>query len=907
MNPILSWKFTDPDGKFVLKNPHHTSYLYFPLVNEAGMMSAVTPMLHGDVKISQHAFLLPPVSVEDLHASRLSRNFWVSIEGVGIWSATGNSALQIASNEDDVTLEAGFLWHKVARENTSIGLRVEITNFVPSTPDQVELMKVTLSNTGTRSLTLTPTAAIPLYGRSADNLRDHRNVTSLLHRTRCERYGVSVQPTLSFDERGHQSNTITYTVLGVEGDGTAPTGFFPVLEDFVGEGGTFDWPKAITQPEQKTTPVGSTVDGYEALGGLRFRHVRIQPGESRSYILVLAIQSEGHNSARLIQTYATEERFNSSLEKTISYWQSQLASLKFHTGNPQFDAWIRWVTLQPILRRLYGCSFLPYHDYGRGGRGWRDLWQDILALLLVEKGPVDNLLFGNFAGVRLDGSNATIIGNKPGEFKADRNNIPRVWMDHGAWPLITTQLYINQTGDLDFLLRQQSYFKDNHISRCMAHDLDWEASQGTEQLTEDGKVYLGSVIEHLLVQHLTVFFHVGEHNNILLEGADWNDGMDMARQRGESVAFTAFYASNFSKLSRLMLNLQARGVTEIELAIELLPLLDTLSHLVDYASPTAKETRLAEYFATIQHTVSGQKTKLATSQLASDMQIKAGWLIDHIRNDEWVENAEGYGWFNGYYDNEGKRLEGDHPNGVRMTLTGQVFPLMGEISSEEQAREQVRSADRYLYAPELRGYRLNTDIGEVKLNMGRCFGYAYGHKENGAMFSHMAVMYAYALYERGFIREGFRVLDGIYQQSVDFSISRIYPGIPEYFNNRGRGMYPYLTGSASWYLLVLVTHVYGVYGILGDLALEPKLVYEQFDSAGYAELKTLFAGRTLEVVYRNPAGLDYGFYQVGAITMDGLPVKGYEHKGVTILSRSTITALDDVHPHRLVVLLIGKV
>ena len=52
------------------------------------------------------------------------------------------------------------------------------------------------------------------------------------------------------------------------------------------------------------------------------------------------------------------------------------------------------------------------------------------------------------------------------------------------------------------------------------------------------------------------------------------------------------------------------------------------------------------------------------------------------------------------------------------------------------------------------GYRLNTDFGGVQLNLGRCFGFAFGHKENGAMFSHMAVMYANALYQRGLVREG---------------------------------------------------------------------------------------------------------------------------------------------------------
>ncbi len=124
-------------------------------------------------------------------------------------------------------------------------------------------------------------------------------------------------------------------------------------------------------------------------------------------------------------------------------------------------------------------------------------------------------------------------------------------------------------------------------------------------------------------------------------------------------------------------------------------------------------------------------------------------MCNHLRNQEWLTNSEGYGWFNGYYDNNGKRVEGDFPKGVRMTLTGQVFALMGGVASDEQANEIVRSVDRYLYDAKLGGYRLNTDFGEVLPSLGRGFGFAYGHKENGAMFSHMAVMYANALYQRG--------------------------------------------------------------------------------------------------------------------------------------------------------------
>ena len=102
------------------------------------------------------------------------------------------------------------------------------------------------------------------------------------------------------------------------------------------------------------------------------------------------------------------------------------------------------------------------------------------------------------------------------------------------------------------------------------------------------------------------------------------------------------------------------------------------------------------------------------------------------------------------------------------------------------------------------------------------------------MFSHMAVMYANALYRRGKVREGWLVLEGIYRHCQDFAASRMYPGLPEYISERGRGMYPWLTGSASWYLLTLLTEVFGVKGDLGDLILEPKLVAAQFDSQGDA-------------------------------------------------------------------------
>ncbi|MBU5344920.1 GH36-type glycosyl hydrolase domain-containing protein [Paenibacillus lautus] len=900
------WKFEGNQGVFKISHPEHHNYLYFPLVNEAGMMSAVTPNLHGEMTSSHNTFFMSPVSVEDLHNSKSARNFWVHVDGHGAWSVTGNSAKQNASRfmneEEESQLEAGFLWHKLTRINGEAGLQAEVTSFVPVTDDQIELMKVKLTNVGEQTLKLTPTAAIPLYGRSADDLRDHRHVTSLLHRIFVHRKGIEVQPALSFDERGHRINHVSYSVLGAEADGAEPIGYFPVLEEFIGEGGALDWPEAVIANKQTVAQAGDSLAGYEAIGGLRFAGVQLQPGESRAYVMAMVISEGRAEIGRLAETYLSERRFDELLAQNEAYWNDKLNTVSFQTGDQQQDLWMKWVTLQPILRRLYGNSFLPYHDYGRGGRGWRDLWQDCLALMIMEPSEVRYLLLNNYAGVRIDGSNATIIGTKPGEFIADRNNIPRVWMDHGAWPFMTTLLYMDQSGDLDFLKQPQTYFRDIFVKRCQEKDIGWLPEHGNQLLTVDGEVYEGTILEHMLLQNLVPFFNVGEHNNIKLEGADWNDGLDLAPDRGESVAFTAFYASNLMQLGDLLLAWRdSEGVELIEIAEEMAVLLDSLTAPVSYDDVQEKLGLLDQYYESVKVSVTGNKRKFSVVDVVQDLRLKADWIIRHLRSKEWMTSQEGYSWFNGYYNNDGERVEGDHPLGVRMTLTGQVFAIMGGIADNEQVGQITKAVDRYLKDPSI-GYRLNSNFGEIQQNLGRAFGFAFGHKENGAMFSHMSVMYANALYKRGFVREGYEVLQSIYDLSNDFERSRMYPGIPEYINEKGRGMYPYLTGSASWLLLTMLTEVFGVKGNLGHLLLEPKIRSSQFGADGTAVVHTWFVGKELQIVYSNPMRLDYGSYTIQSVTLNGEKIQLRSQKQESAeLDRSLLSALSDDECQRILV------
>ena len=197
-----------------------------------------------------------------------------------------------------------------------------------------------------------------------------------------------------------------------------------------------------------------------------------------------------------------------------------------------------------------------------------------------------------------------------------------------------------------------------------------------------------------------------------------------------------------------------------------------------------------------------------------------------------------------------------------MTLASQVFPIMAGVASKSQIKKILSSVNKYLYDKSIGGIHLNTDFKKEQHNLGRAFSFVYGDKENGAVFSHMVVMFAYALYSQGYVQEGYKALSSLYNMAANAKKSKIYPCLPEYFDICGRGMYSYLTGSASWFMLTLLNQSFGVRGQNGDLLIEPKLSGEQFKSTDKISIKRTFAGRELKVNFINPKHLAAGKYRI---------------------------------------------
>ena len=164
-------QFTGKNGEFQIAHLVQQNEWNFPVANEEGIKSSVTQNFGGDCKLDQNHFLLEPVSIENLHNNRSTRNIWCTVDGKDHYSLTGASAQneyeRFLGKEDDIVLDAGFMWQEVKRIIKDVELEATVRIFAPLGYG-AEVMQVKIVNKGKDARKISVTPAIPLYGRSAD-------------------------------------------------------------------------------------------------------------------------------------------------------------------------------------------------------------------------------------------------------------------------------------------------------------------------------------------------------------------------------------------------------------------------------------------------------------------------------------------------------------------------------------------------------------------------------------------------------------------------------------------------------------------------------------------------------------------------------------------------------------------
>lgn len=791
---------------------------YFPLFNLKGLRGSITPYFGGDLSFGYNNYLLTPTNELSLYEYG-SRNVIFTVNNEMFYL----NGYHLNNELDELKFTVSPFYQKVNRKNSLF--EINATSFV-CVNDNVELHKISFKNISNNPFSLDIITAIPLFGRSADNLRDHRQVTSLLNRVRYQNNTIYLKPTLSFDERGHLENKMSYFVKGYI-DNLSVNRVITSYKDFI-DGSSLNNPKGIFKE-------GINIkDGKEVIAGIGFNETYLNPNEEITIYLAIGIGSDEY--------LLNEDIFNHEFNLIKDFFKVYNNSLKFNLISDDITNLTKWITLQPVLRRYYGNSYLPHHDYGRGGRGWRDLWQDLLSLMMFNDKSVKDLLYNNFGGVRIDGSNATIIGDNPGEFKADRNDITRVWSDHGSWPLLTTKTYLNETGDLSFLLLKQSYFDDKFTHYTKQIKTNYSKDN---HLRLNNEVYLGTILEHLLVQNIVGYFNQGKNGFLRLEDADWNDGLDMASNLGESISFSHFYANNLLILADFIKNIK-----------DDIYIFESLYLLI------LEKISLNDYFNNVKNF--NEKIISIDKELTiKQLNVLYENFIKKLKEKAWINNTH----LESYIKDDGMFLD----NKTSINLIGQAMALLNKTLTKDEASLVKDKARELLFNESLGGYKLNTNYHDLLLNLGRAFGFKYGNKENGAVFSHMALMYIYGLYNYEFIKEGHEGYLSLFTQAIN-SDSNLVVGIPEYFDHDGIGMYPYLTGSASWALILLREQVFGIKMKYGELSLNPKLTLNEFIN-NKASITTYINNNLIEIIYHNPKKLDYNEYRISKIISNEKEIK----------------------------------
>ncbi len=131
---------------------------------------------------------------------------------------------RFTDNQDKSELEAGFMWQKLHRTSEIYGLKAEITSFVTVKEHgshacgdyQYRQRKAMEMHTG---------CVIPVYGRSADNIRDHRHVTSLLHRIEPRSTALRLHLCSLLMSVVIRRMILSYFVYGSSGSGEGPESF----------------------------------------------------------------------------------------------------------------------------------------------------------------------------------------------------------------------------------------------------------------------------------------------------------------------------------------------------------------------------------------------------------------------------------------------------------------------------------------------------------------------------------------------------------------------------------------------------------------------------------------------------------------------------------------------------------
>lgn len=167
----------------------------------------------------------------------------------------------------------------------------------------------------------------------------------------------------------------------------------------------------------------------------------------------------------------------------------------------------------------------------------------------------------------------------------------------------------------------------------------------------------------------------------------------------------------------------------------------------------------------------------------------------------------------------------------RIYLNPQSWAMMSGAANEHQQQKMRRSIDEQLMTP-YGPMMLAPAYTNMQDDIGRLTQKFPGTSENGSVYNHAAVFYAWGLCQTGQHQEAFNLLikmlpnvqDAIQRGQLPNFIPNYYRGAyHQHPKTAGRSSQLFNTGTLSWYYRCFVEEIIGVKGDLQGLVIEPHL------------------------------------------------------------------------------------
>ncbi|OGV72087.1 MAG: hypothetical protein A3K19_08335 [Lentisphaerae bacterium RIFOXYB12_FULL_65_16] len=509
--------------------------------------------------------------------------------------------------------------------------------------------------------------------------------------------------------------------------------------EFLGRNGSPATPTAMTK-KRLSNRVGAGLDPCAAIQAF----LEVPPGQQREVVFVLGAADSEQDARRILRSFSGVNGAKRELENVWEFWKRQLGGVYVETPDASVNFLVsHWLLYQVLTSRFWGRT--GFYQSG-GAYGFRDQLQDSLAFLCECPWLTRQHVLTAASRQFTEGDVQHWWHPPHGRGVRTRISDDYLWL-----PYVTCR-YVTVTGDTGFL--------DERIPFLDARPL----GAGEESCFDRPHVsdHQASLYEHC-VRAIRHGLQYGPHGLPLMQGGDWNDGMNRVgiEGKGESV-WLAFF------------------------------LFDVLT------------------------TFGALATRRGDDTVARWCADEADGLRQRIEAAAWDGQ-----WYKRAFFDDGTPLGSAENTECRIDAIAQSWAVLSGAATPERAAQAMRSVSEHLVDRDHRLIKLLDPPFDVEpWDPGYIKGYVPGVRENGGQYTHAAVWVAMAWARLGKPHEAwecFNLLNPVRHGDTAerVAVYKVEPYVvaADLYNapgHEGRGGWTWYTGSAAWMYQLLVEKLLGL-------------------------------------------------------------------------------------------------